>query len=124
MKKLEVIRMNPQGPEGIGLQDINAESKEVAIAGKKFETGYNYFTDASGQFTSGVWECSPCTLLMDNYPVDEVCYLLSGVVKISDREGNAETFKAGDCFAIPQGFNGTWENVETSRKYYVIFEKK
>ena len=124
MTKLEIIRMSPDGPKGMGLPDINAESKEVAVSGEKFETGYNYFTDTSGQFTAGVWECSPCTLLMDNYPVNEVCYLLSGVVKISDREGKSELFKTGDCFAIPKGFNGTWENVETSRKYYVIFEKK
>ncbi|MBX7158245.1 MAG: cupin domain-containing protein [Verrucomicrobiae bacterium] len=115
MKKLAITRINSNGPEGIGLQDINSESKEIAVAGEKFETGYNYFIDDSGQFTAGVWECTPCTLLMDNYPVDEVCYLLSGIVKISDREGNTEIFHSGDCFAIPKGFYGTWENVETSR---------
>ena len=29
-------------------------------------------------------------------------------------------FKTGDAFLIPNGFEGTWEVVETTKKHYVI----
>jgi uncharacterized protein len=35
---------------------------------------------------------------------------------------HVETFGPGSAFLIPAGFKGSWETVETLRKYYAIFE--
>ena len=124
MTETTVIRLNRDGPEGTGLPFWGNLEGENVIEGEPVETAFNYFTGASGQLTAGVWECTPCTLLIDSYPVDEFCYILSGTVVISGEDGHAETFMAGDCFVIPKGTKCTWHMPETTRKYYVIFEDK
>jgi hypothetical protein len=116
--------LNSDGPEGTGLPFWGNLENENVIEGDPVETGYNFFTDGSGQLTAGVWECTPCTTQTDSYPVDEFCYILSGTVVITDDAGHSETFKAGDCFVIPKGLSCTWHMPETTRKYYVIFDAK
>ncbi len=124
MAKNSVIRLNRDGPEGVGLPFWGNLEGENVIEGEPVESGHNYFTDSSGRLTAGVWECTPCTSLIERYPVDEFCYILSGTVVITDDGGDAETFRAGDCFVIAKGTKCTWHMPETTRKYYVIFEDK
>ncbi len=122
MLKLSVIRLNRDGPESAGLPFWDHLENENIIDGEPTATGHNYFTDNTGQVTSGVWECTPCTTQTDSYPVDEFCYILKGCVVLTDSDGHAETFRAGDCFVIPKGMACTWHMPETTRKYYVIFD--
>ena len=117
-----VIRLNRDGPEGAGLPFWGHLENENVIDGEPTETGHNFFTDATGKLTSGVWEVTPCTTQADAYPVDEFCIILSGTVVITDGAGRAETFKAGDAFVVPKGTPCTWHFPETTRKYYVIFD--
>jgi uncharacterized cupin superfamily protein len=117
-----VIRLNRDGPEGTGLPFWGHLENENVIDGEPTETGHNFFTDATGKLTSGVWEVTPCTTQADAYPVDEFCIILSGKVVITDGAGRAETFKAGDAFVVPKGTPCTWHFPETTRKYYVIFD--
>lgn len=83
----------------------------------------NYYTDGSGQFFAGIWEATPGKWQV-NYGEEEFCAILSGKATLTDVEGHAETFVTGDAFVIPKGFSGTWETIETVRKWYVIFEPK
>jgi len=124
MTKVSVIRLSSEGPESAGLPFWGHLENENVIEGDPTETGYNYFTDATGQLTAGVWECTPCTSQFDSYPVDEFCFILNGTVVITDNAGHAETFKAGDSFVIPKGLKCTWHMPEITRKYYVIFDAK
>lgn len=124
MNEKKVVRLDRDGPEGEGLAFWGHLENENVIEGEPTETGHNFFTDQTGQITSGVWECTPCTSRIDSYPVDEFCYIISGTVVITDGNGHAETFKAGDCFVIPKGMKCTWHMPETTRKYYVIFDSK
>ncbi len=117
-----VIRLNRDGPEAAGLPFWGHLENENVVDGKPTETGHNYFTDATGRLTAGVWECTACTLQIDAYPVDEFCLILSGTVVITDDAGQVETFKPGDAFVIPKGLKCTWHMPETTRKYYVIFD--
>lgn len=122
MTAKSVIRLERDGPEGVGLLFWGNLDNETVLDGNPTETGYNYFTDASGRLTAGVWECTPCTTRIDSYPVDEFCHILDGTVVVTDNAGHAETFKAGDCFVIPKGLSCTWHMPETTRKFYVIFD--
>jgi uncharacterized cupin superfamily protein len=124
MTEKSFVRLEKDGPEGAGLPFWGHLENENVIKGEPTETGYNYFTDASGQLTSGVWECTPCTTQIDSYPVDEFCYLLKGCVVLTDGGGRTETFREGDCFVVPKGMECTWRMPETTRKFYVIFENK
>jgi uncharacterized cupin superfamily protein len=124
MSAASVIRLNSEGPDGVGLPFWGHLENENVIEGDPTEIGHNYFTDSTGKLTAGVWECTPCTTQFDSYPVDEFSFILSGTVVVTDGEGHAETFKPGDSFVIPKGLKGTWHMPETTRKYYVILDSK
>jgi len=124
MAEKTIVRLNSNGPEGTGLEFWGHCETENVTAGSPVETGYNYFTDATGQLKTGVWECTAYTAEFDAYPVDEFCHILSGSVDITDADGHTETFTAGDAFVIPKGTRCTWSMPGIMRKFYVIFEDK
>jgi len=124
MTVMSVIRLNIDGPEGVGLQFRGHAEGENVTAGDPTEIGHTYFTDATGQLEAGVWECTAYTAEIDGYPVDEFAVILSGSVVITDETGRSETFKAGDSYVIPKGLKFTWHMPETMRKYYVILDSK
>lgn len=117
-----VIRLDADGPPGTGLAFLGNCDDEDVVRGSPVETGHEYFEDASGSLSAGVWECTPYTAEFEAYPVDEFCHILSGRVTITDAEGRAETFGPGECFVVPRGLTCTWHMPETTRKYYVIFD--
>ena len=83
----------------------------------------NYFTDASGQFFSGIWESTPGKWPV-SYSESEFCAILEGSAVLTGADGKSESFKAGDAFVIPSGFTGFWETVTPLKKWYAIFEAK
>lgn len=93
------------------------------VSGNPVTRLQNYYTDPTGQFFCGMWESTPGKWQV-NYTEEEFCTFLSGKAILTDAGGHSETFATGDAFIIPRGFTGTWETVETVRKWYVIFERK
>lgn len=125
MTKTSVIRLNRDGPEGVGLQFQGHAESENVMAGDPTEIGHTYFTNRTGQLEAGVWECNAYTSNFDEgYPVDEFGIILSGTVVITDESGHSETFTAGDSYVILKGLKLTWHMPEAMRKYYVIFDDK
>lgn len=117
-----VIRLEPGGPQATGMAFLGNCDDEPVTAGNPVETGHEYFVDESGRFSAGLWECTPYTAEYESYPFDEIAFMLSGEVTITDGDGHAETFRAGDCFVIPRGLKCTWHMPETTRKYWVALE--
>lgn len=94
-----------------------------AVSGDPTTRLQNYFTDASGQFFSGIWESTPGKWPV-SYTESEFCAILEGSAVLTDADGNTQDFKAGDAFVIPSGFSGFWETVTPLKKWYAIFEAK
>jgi uncharacterized cupin superfamily protein len=92
------------------------------VGGTPRQTAWNRYTDASGCFSAGVWECEPGCWRV-RYTEDEYCEILAGTSIVTADGGSAVTLRAGDRFVVPAGFTGTWEVVETTRKVYVIHER-
>ena len=95
--------------------------EEKRIAGNPKQTLWNHYTDASGRFSTGVWQ-SEVGKWRIAYTEEEYCRILEGTSIIRDAQGGAVTVSAGESFVIPRGFSGTWEVVEPTRKIYVIYE--
>jgi uncharacterized protein len=91
------------------------------LAGNPEHTTRNYFSDSGGRFFSGVWESTPGRWRI-SYTENEFCHITRGRVRIADSTGREWIFKAGDSFVIPAGFVGTWECIEPTAKFYVIYE--
>ena len=124
MAEQRIVRLDRNGPGGKGLEHWGAFAPDMVMSGAPVESGYNFYTDQSGQYTAGVWECTAGKTRIESFPVDEYCIILAGRVVITDAQGKGEEFKTGEAFVIPRGFNGTWDMPETVRKFYVIFERK
>ncbi len=78
------------------------------------------FKSASGGLETGIFENSPGSLAMKDYPRDEVNYVISGSLTLYDAStGLSTVFKTGQHYAIPRGFNGRWENSVPVRVLFV-----
>jgi len=93
---------------------------ERVLGGSPAQNLFNQFQDPSKQMLSGTWDCTEGKWQADYSAKSEFCHILSGKVILTDEEGTATTFVAGDSFVIPMGFAGTWEVVEPVNKLYVI----
>ena len=82
-------------------------------------TAIEWYADRTGAFKGGFWSANPGRAEI-HYDKDEICFLLDGVVRLTDATGHSETYRKGDTFIIPNGFKGVWETVEPVRKFYAI----
>jgi uncharacterized cupin superfamily protein len=119
-----VVRLEPNGPAGIGMHPTDYVAPETVIGGNPKEIGFNFFVNKAGNVSAGVWEVEAYKERMDNYPVDEFCYVLEGRLIITPDGGPPEEFKQGDAFVLRRGTSGVWDCPETFKKYYVIVEPK
>jgi uncharacterized cupin superfamily protein len=69
---------------------------------------------------SGFWECTPGTFTARRDGYTELCQFVSGDVIVTGDDGISARFFAGDTLVTPAGWSGTWEVIETVRKFYVI----
>ena len=97
--------------------------EEKRLSGNPRQSLWPHYTNEAGSFFTGVWESEPGKWRIE-YTEEEYCEILMGRSVITDSAGVAVTVSAGDRFVIPQGFAGTWEVLETTRKIYVIHEAK
>ena len=75
----------------------------------------------SGEVTVkvGVWEAGMGELILNNFPFTEYVLMISGSVIVTEKDGLAKTFGAGDTFVIPKGWTGTWDVQERMKKQIV-----
>jgi uncharacterized cupin superfamily protein len=98
-------------------------SPEKILSGIPRARVANQFTDASGQFFCGLWT-STAGKWRIRYTENEFCVILEGRSRIESVAGERCDVRAGDAFVVPAGFEGTWEVLEPSKKWYAIFEAK
>jgi len=113
------MRLLPEG-SAAGLQPSDMTSVDAFTTDDRTELNDTFFATDDESILTGVWECAPCKEVIDAYPVHEMMTVISGAVKLTDPEGNSETYTAGDTFFIPKGTPCTWEITETLRKFYMI----
>lgn len=90
----------------------------------RFETR-NHYTDATGQFFSGVWSAGVgAWRVVYAAHEEEFCQLLEGEVVLTDADGRQTRLQAGESFVVPGGYQGIWENLTPVRKLYVIMNLK
>lgn len=49
----------------------------------------------------------------------EFCYLIEGVIELTEEGCEPKTYKAGDTFVMEDGYRGIWRTLETYKKVYV-----
>ncbi|MGN6095820.1 MAG: cupin domain-containing protein [Bosea sp. (in: a-proteobacteria)] len=76
--------------------------------------------EGAGKVRTGVWEATPGENHSIKGETMEFCYILSGVIELTEQGQPPRIFRAGDSFVMKPGFVGVWKTIETVRKIYVI----
>lgn len=82
--------------------------------------GHVYAEDSSGQFKTGLWQCTAHATKEESYPVNEFIYLLYGTI-ILTVAGKEYAFSAGDAFFIPKGLKVAWRQTGDVKKIFQVF---
>ncbi len=96
-----------------------AELPNRVVSGNPHHTTELHFESPDRRLIAGTWTSTPGRWRAFTAR-DEYCYIVSGHVRLIDQAGNAQTFKTGDSFLIPNGFEGYWDVIETTTKQFVI----
>ena len=83
------------------------------------ETTTRFYDADDGSVAAGVWECAPCKMDIDSYPVNEMMTIIAGALTMTNSEGVEETFGPGEVVFVSKGSKMTWHITERLSKYYM-----
>ncbi len=70
-----------------------------------------------GVFSWPVWEKEISTFDW-HYDMDEICYILEGMVRVEPKDGTPVEFGPGDLVTFPKGMDCVWKISKPVRKHY------
>ena len=117
---LKVIKLDPK----VKLQPSTPPSADILHSPVPTQHAHEYFEDATGQFTVGLWDTTGYHRKLSDFPRHELMHLFEGSVTFTDDKGGSQTFKAGDTFFVPLGTPNSWKSEGYLRKIYCIFQPK
>ncbi|HEV7417840.1 cupin domain-containing protein [Tianweitania sediminis] len=98
----------------------NFKPKPTSLEGDQQEAATTLWQSPDGRLEVGVWECTPGRFTADRSTSTEICHFISGVVEMTDAEGQKRKLGAGDLLVLPRGWKGEWCIIERTRKLYLI----
>ena len=113
-------RLLPSGDPASGMQPTDIVPPEAFTTEDKTEIGHQFFASDDKKTSVGVWECAPTIEEFDDYPDNEMITVISGSVRVTNENGDSETFTSGDTFFIAKGEKIKWEITEKLRKFYMV----
>jgi uncharacterized cupin superfamily protein len=118
---LRVILPQPAGPAG-GMTELESPDATIGRGGVPTQHDHVYFEDMTGQMTVGLWYSTAFEHAVAPFPCDELMCFLEGSAILTDGDGVAHEFHAGDTVFIPKGAPIGWKNTESVRHFYATFE--
>ena len=89
------------------------------LEGDPHTVNLNAYTSEDGSKIMGTWICTPGKWYVE-YVKWEYCHFQEGYCVITPDGMAPIHLRAGDIFVVEPGMKGTWEVVETVRKYFVF----
>ena len=83
------------------------------------ETTIPFYRAEDGSVSAGIWECPPCKLDIESYPVNEMMTIIAGSLTITNADGMEETFGPGEVVFASKGSKMTWHITERLKKYFM-----
>ena len=115
-----IYRLLTDGHPVNGMQPSDFTDPDSFTTDDKTETNHTFFQTDDESILTGVWESAPCKEEFESYPAHEMMTIISGSVTLTNEDGHAETFTAGDTFFVAKGTRCTWHITETLKKFYMI----
>jgi len=83
------------------------------------ETTIPFYRAEDGSVSAGIWECPPCKLEIESYPVNEMMTIISGSLTMTNSDGVEETFGPGEVVFASKGAHMVWHITERLKKYFM-----
>ena len=84
------------------LTEVTDDAPFAVTSGARPQQNVSY-KDTTGRFFSGTWASEAFESEQRPFPYNEFAYVQDGSITLTDAEGAAEEFDAGDAFFIPEG---------------------
>jgi uncharacterized cupin superfamily protein len=115
-----LLRLRSDGEGASGFQQSSFLPLDAFTTEDHTELDCSYYAAEDGSVMVGVWECAPCKLSIDSFPVSEFMSVISGTLTVTNDDGSEEIFRAGDTLFVPKGIKSSWQVKEKLRVFYVI----
>lgn len=112
-----VIKIDPKAP----LAPADAPDPATLIGPAPEWRDNTLFTDATGQWTVGIWHSTPFHRQPGPINRHELMHLLEGAVTLPDGEGGTKRYAAGDSFLVPLAAHYEWDSAEPVKKIFCSF---
>ena len=99
-----VIRVDKDRLSGMNLGEFTPYEPET---GNLIARDFQYYNSKDELFGIGVWECKAGSMLDPGLAYDELMYILSGSMVMTDAAGHAETYRVGEGVIAPKDWKGT-----------------
>jgi uncharacterized cupin superfamily protein len=117
-----VYRLEPNGPEGIGLKKMKLDPADFQSELPEQHL-HVYFKDEDLGLSVGVWTTTSMQEAFGPYPGDEFMWVLEGRVAMVDADGRETPVEEGETFCIRNGIPISWKQVGPLRKFYMTYAK-
>jgi uncharacterized cupin superfamily protein len=116
--KLAVIKPDP----AVALAPIPGPDPALIVGAQQpVWRDFSYFADLTGQLTTGIWSSTPYERRPAVFTRHELMHILDGEAILTDANGKAHAFKAGETVFVPIGAQVAWKNTVPVRKIYCSF---
>jgi len=117
---LRVIRLELEGPGGVGLEKMDLDSADFQSELPE-QYVHVYYEDEAIGLSVGVWTTTTMQEAFGPYPGDEFMWVREGQVAMVDADGNETAVKAGESFCICNAIPISWKQVGFLRKFYMTY---
>ena len=83
-----------------------------------------FYNDRTGRLRCAIWECNAGSIELRDCNADQVCFILRGTLRLTDRKDRSEVFGTGECLLIPRGFTGIWSHSDDFAMSYALISEK
>ncbi len=119
MTKRSAIRLEPNGPVGVGLTRMELDVADFQTELPEQNWHLYHEDDVAGLYV-GVWTTTDMQEAFGPYPGDEFMVLLEGDAIFVDGDGQEARVECGETFAVKNGLPVSWKQQGFCRKFFVI----
>jgi uncharacterized cupin superfamily protein len=132
LKKYYITYLDPRAKTPLGLSaeggiqaldpDMTLSDNDLLPDSTTQQREKVFFKNDHGNFEVGLWDTQAMDDEMSPFPWHEFAHVLDGEVTITNEDGTAQTFTAGDVFFVPAGTVCKWHVPKYLRKYYAALD--